>query len=181
MRPSRSKGSQEEAASKTSSHHQADRERNPSSDEKGCGTVKNMIHDVVQELSRQRDEIIVQQLGDLIKHGLLVWESGPMEIVHDLYSSKLLLSESGRLVLKDQEVFDLLRKEKYSISNVDITLCLQKPKIAEHISEMKSGLSSIMNITQEDISIKATTTEKLGYVGREEGVSCYAVVLINID
>src|SRR6185369_9521842 len=83
----------------------------------------------------------------------------------------------SKILLK--EVMHLISGKKYSIGNIDVTLCLQKPKIASHIPKMKETLSAIMKIKVDDISIKATTTEKLGYVGREEGISCYAVVLLN--
>ena len=82
----------------------------------------------------------------------------------------------SKILLK--EVIRLISEKKYSIGNVDVTLCLQQPKIALHVSKMKETLSSIMNISPDDISIKATTTEKLGFVGREEGISCYAVALL---
>ena len=64
------------------------------------------------------------------------------------------------------------------IENVDCTLCLEAPKINPHIPEMKKVLAPLMNIEEADISIKATTSERLGYVGREEGVNAYAVALI---
>lgn len=83
----------------------------------------------------------------------------------------------SKILLK--EVIRLISEKNYSIGNIDVTLCLQQPKIAPFIPKMKETLSSIMNISLNDISIKATTTEKLGYVGREEGISCYAVVLLN--
>jgi 2-C-methyl-D-erythritol 2,4-cyclodiphosphate synthase len=82
--------------------------------------------------------------------------------------SKILLSK----------VVKLLEEKHCSIGNVDVTLCLERPKIALFIPQMKIILSGIMKISEEDISIKATTNEKLGYVGREEGVFCYAVALI---
>lgn len=82
----------------------------------------------------------------------------------------------SKILLK--RVSDLLVQNKYTIGNVDVTLCLQKPKIASFIPKMQTVLAEVMNISIDDISIKATTTEKLGYVGREEGVSCYAVALI---
>jgi 2-C-methyl-D-erythritol 2,4-cyclodiphosphate synthase len=82
--------------------------------------------------------------------------------------SKILLSE----------VVELLKKENYSIGNVDVTVCLQKPKIKDYIPEIRRILSDIMNIPTGCISIKATTTEKLGFVGREEGVAVYAIALI---
>lgn len=84
--------------------------------------------------------------------------------------SKILLAKTVQLV----------REKGYSISNIDTTVCLQKPKIKEFIPEMKAILAKTMSISEDDISIKATTTEKLGYVGREEGVSAYAVALITI-
>lgn len=82
----------------------------------------------------------------------------------------------SKLLLK--RVMDLLEKENYSISNIDSTIVLENPKINPHIDEMKRVLSSILNCEQTDISIKATTNETMGYIGREEGVCAYAVALI---
>lgn len=73
----------------------------------------------------------------------------------------------------------LVKEKGFSISNIDCTICLQRPKVNPHIPEMKSIIASILEIEEEDVSIKATTTEKLGYVGREEGVSAYCVCLIS--
>ncbi|MCC5929472.1 MAG: 2-C-methyl-D-erythritol 2,4-cyclodiphosphate synthase [Cyclobacteriaceae bacterium] len=78
-----------------------------------------------------------------------------------------------------KEVVILLSEQGWSVSNIDSTICLQKPKINPFIPEMKICLAGVMGIDPHDISIKATTTEKLGFVGREEGVSAYAVVLIH--
>jgi 2-C-methyl-D-erythritol 2,4-cyclodiphosphate synthase len=72
----------------------------------------------------------------------------------------------------------LIQHKGFSISNIDTTVCLQKPKIKPFIEEMKTMLANTMGIPEDDISIKATTTEKLGYVGREEGIAAYAVALI---
>ncbi len=72
----------------------------------------------------------------------------------------------------------LLKKEGYSIGNIDCTLVLEQPKINPYIDEMKKTLASILNVEVNDIGIKATTNEKMGYVGREEGVCAYAVALI---
>ena len=83
----------------------------------------------------------------------------------------------SKILLK--EVVNLINQKEYIISNIDSTICLQKPKIGKYIPEMKRVLSDCMKIDVEDISIKATTTEKLGFVGREEGVSAYATVLIH--
>lgn len=75
-------------------------------------------------------------------------------------------------------VIELLKAESYTIGNIDCTLVLENPKINPHIDLMKQTLAPIMNIDASDIGIKATTNEKMGYVGREEGVCAYAVVLI---
>lgn len=82
----------------------------------------------------------------------------------------------SKILLK--KTIDLLAEKGWKIGNIDSTICLQRPKINPFIPEMKSVLAKVMDIDEEDISIKATTTEKLGYVGREEGVSAYCVVLI---
>jgi len=83
----------------------------------------------------------------------------------------------SKILLK--KVLEVISNEGYSIQNIDSTVCLQKPKINPFIPEMKKVLAECLNIDESDISIKATTTEKLGYVGREEGISAYAVVLIS--
>ena len=72
----------------------------------------------------------------------------------------------------------LLREKGYEISNIDSTVCAERPKLNPHIEKMKKCLADVMDIDIDDISIKATTTEKLGFTGREEGISAYATVLI---
>jgi 2-C-methyl-D-erythritol 2,4-cyclodiphosphate synthase len=83
----------------------------------------------------------------------------------------------SKILLK--EVMLLVRNQGYEIGNIDSTICLQKPKIGPYIPEMKKVLAICMDIDIDQVSIKATTTEKLSFVGREEGVSAYATVLIN--
>ena len=82
----------------------------------------------------------------------------------------------SKILLK--KTVELIKAKGYSVGNIDATLCLEKPKIMVHAPEMKKVLAAVIGITEEDISIKATTNEKLGYVGREEGVCAYAVALI---
>lgn len=77
-----------------------------------------------------------------------------------------------------EKTFGLIKAKGFSIVNVDSTVCLEKPKIAPFISQMRSGISSILETSPENISIKATTTEKMGFVGREEGIAALASVLI---
>ncbi len=82
----------------------------------------------------------------------------------------------SKLLLK--QTFELISEKGYSISNIDCTICLQKPKVNPFIPEMKEIIAGILKTDVDTISIKATTTEQLGYVGREEGVSAYCVCLI---
>ncbi|MDG2165010.1 MAG: 2-C-methyl-D-erythritol 2,4-cyclodiphosphate synthase [Flavobacteriales bacterium] len=82
----------------------------------------------------------------------------------------------SKILLND--VMALVRKEGYELANVDATIALQVPKVNPYVPEMKSVLAQTMGVSPGQISIKATTTEKLSFVGREEGVSAYAVVLI---
>lgn len=79
------------------------------------------------------------------------------------------------------EVTAMLHERGWKIGNVDCTLCLEHPKVNPHIDAMKKVLAPLMQIDEEDVSIKATTNEKLGYVGRQEGVNAFAVVLILKD
>lgn len=82
----------------------------------------------------------------------------------------------SKILLKD--VCVLIRDKGFEIGNIDATICLQKPKINPVIPDMKSCLAKVMQVDEEDLSIKATTTEKLGFVGTEDGVAAYATVLI---
>ena len=75
-------------------------------------------------------------------------------------------------------IYGLIRKENYKVINIDTTVCLEKPKIMPFAGDMKSVIATILNITENDISIKATTTEKMGFAGREEGLFAQATVLL---
>jgi len=78
-----------------------------------------------------------------------------------------------------RKTVELIAQKGWRIGNIDATVCAERPKINPHVPEMKACLASVMGISEDDISIKATTTERLGYTGREEGISAYAVVLIH--
>ena len=82
----------------------------------------------------------------------------------------------SKILLK--KVVEMITLKGFIINNIDSTICLQNPKIKSFIPEMIRVLANCMNINEDQISIKATTTEKLGYVGREEGISAHAVVLL---
>ena len=76
-------------------------------------------------------------------------------------------------------VVSLMRERGYQLGNADITLVAERPKMAPHIESMRLNLSADLGCSMDQINIKATTTEKLGFVGREEGIACHAVVLLN--
>ena len=82
--------------------------------------------------------------------------------------SKILLAKT----------FELIKKEGYSIVNIDSTLCLEAPKIKPYVAQMQELIASILSISVKDISIKATTTETMGFVGRKEGLAAYASCLL---
>jgi 2-C-methyl-D-erythritol 2,4-cyclodiphosphate synthase len=82
----------------------------------------------------------------------------------------------SRLLL--EKTFHLIFEKQYRVVNLDTMICLEKPKIMAFIESMKLVISQILKINPEDVSIKATTTEKLGFVGREEGIMAQAVVLL---
>ncbi len=85
----------------------------------------------------------------------------------------------SKILLK--ETVALLKNKGYRIGNIDATVCAEAPKINPYVETMKQCLAPLMNIDVEDISIKATTTEKLGFTGRKEGMSAYAIALIQKD
>ena len=82
----------------------------------------------------------------------------------------------SRIIL--QQVYNLMKKNKFVLGNADITILAQAPKMADHISSMKKNLSIDLDAKITDINIKATKTEKMGFVGRGDGIAVYAVVLI---
>jgi 2-C-methyl-D-erythritol 2,4-cyclodiphosphate synthase len=82
----------------------------------------------------------------------------------------------SKILLKD--VVKLISDKGFGIINIDATVCLQAPKIGPYVEQMKETLAKVMDIDKEDVSIKATTTEKLGFVGKEEGVAAHAVALV---
>ena len=82
--------------------------------------------------------------------------------------SKLLLAQT----------IEIIATKGYKVGNIDATICAERPKLKAHIPAMQETLARVMGIDTDDVSIKATTTEKLGFTGREEGVSAYVTVLI---
>lgn len=85
----------------------------------------------------------------------------------------------SKILLKN--TVELIATKGYKVGNIDATVCAERPKLNPHIPVMQQVLAEVMNVDVDDVSIKATTTEKLGFTGREEGISAYATVLIEKD
>jgi 2-C-methyl-D-erythritol 2,4-cyclodiphosphate synthase len=118
--------------------------------------------------------------GDVVLHALcdaLLGASGLHDIGYHFPDSDPQFKKINSKVLL-KRTYALIREKGFSVINVDCTVCLEKPKIASYTSEMREVISAILGTTPENISIKATTTEKLGFTGREEGVVALAVVLL---
>lgn len=79
------------------------------------------------------------------------------------------------------KVIGLIATKGYKVGNIDATVCAERPKLNPHVPAMKACLAKVMGCDEDQVSIKATTTEKLGFTGREEGISAYAVALISTD
>ena len=86
------------------------------------------------------------------------------------------LDIDSKILLK--KTIDLIAEKGYKLGNIDATICAERPKINPHIPAMKSCMAQILNTDEDNISIKATTSEKMGFVGREDGMAAYATVLI---
>lgn len=86
------------------------------------------------------------------------------------------LDVDSKILLK--KTIDLIATKGYKVGNIDATVCAERPKLNPHVPAMKVCLAQVMGVDEDAISIKATTTEKLGFTGREEGISAYAVCLI---
>ena len=89
------------------------------------------------------------------------------------------LNIDSKILLK--KTIGLIATKGYRLGNIDATICAERPKINPHVEAMKACLAKVMDTDEENISIKAATTEKLGFTGREEGISAYATVLIEKD
>tara|TARA_X000001036_G_C20586554_1_gene768980 strand:+ start:330 stop:809 length:480 start_codon:yes stop_codon:yes gene_type:complete len=121
--------------------------------------------------------------ADVVIHALcdaLLGATGLGDIGNHFPNTDPLLKDiDSRLLLR--QIADLIRKHKFLISNADITILAEKPKLAEHIPAMKKNLTDDLNCQISLLNIKATTTEGMGFIGRGEGISAHAVVLLIPD
>ncbi|MDR1199480.1 MAG: 2-C-methyl-D-erythritol 2,4-cyclodiphosphate synthase [Prevotellaceae bacterium] len=118
--------------------------------------------------------------GDTLIHAIcdaLLGAAAMKDIGHHFPDSDMRYKNiDSKIILR--KTVDLIAGKGYSIVNIDSIVCLQQPKINSYIDEMQKCLAKVMNIDADRISIKATTTEKLGFEGRGEGIAAYAVALI---
>ena len=119
--------------------------------------------------------------GDVLLHAIcdaLLGAAGLKDIVYYFPDTENKYKNiDSKILLKN--TFDLISQKGYIVNNIDATICLEKPKISPFIQEMKETISAIVETEPDDIAVKATTTEKLGFTGREEGIVAIAVVLLS--
>jgi len=96
--------------------------------------------------------------------------------IHFPDTSEEFKNIDSKILLK--RTVELIAAENMVVVNIDTTLCLQEPKIKDYVDDMKKVIAGIINISIKDIGIKATTTEKMGFIGRGEGIAAYAVALL---
>ena len=117
-------------------------------------------------------DVLLHAICDAMLGALCLGDIG----VHFPDTNQAYKNIDSKILLK--HVFELIKEKGYAVVNIDSTLCLQAPKIASFIPGMQEAISRILDISLQDISIKATTTEKMGFAGREEGLVAYATVLL---
>jgi 2-C-methyl-D-erythritol 2,4-cyclodiphosphate synthase len=119
--------------------------------------------------------------GDVLLHAIcdsLLGAAGLGDIGHHFPDTNPEFKNIDSKILLEK-TFRLVKQKGFSVINIDSTICLERPKISPYVTSMRSLISGIVETTPDNISIKATTTEKLGFIGREEGVAAFAVALIS--
>lgn len=118
--------------------------------------------------------------GDVLLHAIcdaMLGASGMRDIgYHFPDTDQKYKNIDSKILLKN--TYDLIRQKGYYVNNIDCTICLERPRLSSFIGDMKMAISSIVETEPDDVAVKATTTEKLGFTGREEGVVALAVVLL---
>jgi 2-C-methyl-D-erythritol 2,4-cyclodiphosphate synthase len=117
-------------------------------------------------------DVLLHAVCDALLGALSLGDIG----VHFPDSDNSLKNIDSKVLLK--KTFQLIRQKGFRIVNLDTVICLEKPKIMAYAPEMRSIMAAILEMNEDDISVKATTTEKLGFIGREEGIMAQAVVLL---
>jgi 2-C-methyl-D-erythritol 2,4-cyclodiphosphate synthase len=119
--------------------------------------------------------------GDVLLHAVcdsLLGAAGLRDIGHYFPDNDMKYKNiDSKILLKN--TFELIKEKGYRVNNLDCTICLEEPKISPYIDEMKNTISSIIETTPGNVAIKATTTEKLGFTGRGEGIIAFSIVLLS--
>ena len=117
-------------------------------------------------------DVLLHAISDALLGSLALGDIGEHFSDKDISNKNI----DSKIILK--YCYELVFKQGYTLSNIDTTICLEKPKILAFVPSMRKAISHTLSISIDKISIKATTTEKMGFVGREEGIIAYASVLV---
>lgn len=117
-------------------------------------------------------DVLLHAICDALLGALCLGDIG----IHFPDSDAAYKNIDSKILLK--KTIELIKKEGYAVVNIDSTLCLEQPKIKPYTAQMREVIAAIAAVTESDVSIKATTAEKMGFVGREEGLMAYATVLL---
>ena len=117
-------------------------------------------------------DVLLHAICDALLGALNLGDIG----IHFPDTDKSLKDVDSRILL--ERTYRLIRDKEYRIINIDTVVCIEKPKIMSYAKAMREVMAGILEISEDDISVKATTTEKLGFIGREEGIMAQAVVLL---
>ncbi|MDB5192048.1 MAG: 2-C-methyl-D-erythritol 2,4-cyclodiphosphate synthase [Segetibacter sp.] len=117
-------------------------------------------------------DVLLHAICDALLGALCLGDIG----VHFPDTSSEFKDIDSKILLK--RTYELITSEGYKVVNIDTTICLELPKVKPHVAAMQEVIAGILNVTAKDVSIKATTTEKMGFAGREEGLVAYATTLL---
>ena len=117
-------------------------------------------------------DVLLHAICDALLGALALGDIG----LHFPNTSSEFKNIDSKILLK--RTMDIITEKKYIVVNVDSTLCLEEPKIKPYVKQMQQVIASILQVNEDDVSIKATTTEKMGFAGREEGLFAQATVLL---
>lgn len=118
-------------------------------------------------------DVLLHAICDAMLGALALGDIG----IHFPNTDESLKNIDSKILL--QKSFQLIQNEGYKIVNIDSTICAEKPKLMPYVPQMQHCIAQIVQLTEKDVSIKATTTEKMGFAGREEGLVAYATVLLS--
>src|SRR6478752_7194032 len=117
-------------------------------------------------------DVLLHAICDALLGALALGDIG----IHFPNTSKEFKNIQSVILL--QRTMDLVKQKGYSVVNIDSTICLQEPKLKQYTTEMRKIISSVTGVTENDVSIKATTTEEMGFLGKGKGIMAYATALL---